>query len=269
MSPPLGSPAHKIPRMPQPSLLELPTSLLASTLSGWRGTAAFRPARRQPDQWLELHDVEASAPCRLVREALTEMDLDALIRPCPLGGTRFRAALLKQGAGERLPLLVDPNTGRRLDDAQAIVAYLAKTYGAKAWGETGLARRLRLAGGRLARELRRSRGLHARASRPPAQPLELYSFESSPYARRVRECLCELELPYLLRSTGKALWQDMGPPWVHERLFRDTPVQGRNRLRLQALTGRVQLPYLVDPNTGTAMFESAAIVAYLEASYAA
>ena len=109
----------------------------------------------------------------------------------------------------------------------------------------------------------------AGCTRQPAQLLELYSFESSPYARRVRECLCELELPYLLRSTGKALWQDMGPPWVHERLFRDTPVQGRNRLRLQALTGRVQLPYMVDPNTGTAMFESAAIVAYQEASYAA
>jgi len=250
-------------------MLDIPFSLLASTLTAWRGTAAFRPARRQPEQMLELYDVEASASCRLVREALTEMDLDALIRPCPLGGTRFRAELLRHGGREGLPLLVDPNTGRRLDDAQAIVAYLAKTYGARTSGETGLARRLRLAGAGLARRVRQSRGLHARASRQPAQLLELYSFESSPYARRVRECLCELELPYRLRSTGKALWQDMGPPWVHERLFRDTPVQGRNRLRLQALTGRVQLPYMVDPNTGTAMFESAAIVAYQEASYAA
>lgn len=100
------------------------------------------------------------------------------------------------------------------------------------------------------------------------QPLELYSFESSPFSRLVREVLCEPELPYLLRGTGKALWQDMGPPWVHARLFEDTPIEGRNRRRLHALTGRVQAPYLIDPNTGAAMFESADIVVYLEDTYA-
>jgi glutathione S-transferase len=30
----------------------------------------------------------------------------------------------------------------------------------------------------------------------------------------------------------------------------------------------VQVPYLVDPNTGTAMFESTAIRAYLQQTYA-
>jgi glutathione S-transferase len=32
-------------------------------------------------------------------------------------------------------------------------------------------------------------------------------------------------------------------------------------------SGKMQVPYLVDPNTGAALFESAEIVAYLERSY--
>ena len=36
-----------------------------------------------------------------------------------------------------------------------------------------------------------------------------------------------------------------------------------------ARSGKMMVPYLVDPNTGAAMFESADIVAYLERTYAA
>ena len=42
--------------------------------------------------------------------------------------------------------------------------------------------------------------------------------------------------------------QDMGPPALRRRLFPDLPVKGRNRQRLLALAGRVQVPYLVDPD---------------------
>ena len=44
---------------------------------------------------------------------------------------------------------------------------------------------------------------------------------------------------------------------------------GRNRKLLFERTGRVQVPYLIDPNTGTEMFESADIIAYLNQTYAA
>lgn len=248
--------------------VDVNTSLLASSLAGWRGTAAFRPAGRQPERLLELYEFEACPFCRLVREALTEMDLDALVRPCPKGGTRFRPEVERLGGKRQFPFLVDPNTGQSLYESAAIVEYLADTYEGRARGTRGMRRVLRLTSAQLA-SAARPRGLRARLSKPPAQPLELFSFESSPFSRLVREVLCELELPYVLRSTGKALWQDMGPPWVHSRLFRDTPVEGRNRRRLLERAGRVQVPYLVDPNTGEEMFESARIVAYLERSYGA
>ena len=40
-------------------------------------------------------------------------------------------------------------------------------------------------------------------------------------------------------------------------------------MALLARAGRVQVPYLVDPNTGAEMFESDAILAYLDRTYAA
>ena len=112
------------------------------------------------------------------------------------------------------------------------------------------------------------RGLNARASKPAEQPLELYSFESSPFSRLVRERLCELELPYVLRNTAKELWKDMGPPEFRAALFPDAPVEGRNRIALLERAGKVQVPYLIDPNTGTELFESADILAYLNKTYA-
>jgi len=105
-------------------------------------------------------------------------------------------------------------------------------------------------------------------SRAPAEPLELYSFESSPFSRRVRELLSELEIAYVLRNTGKAMWQDMGPPSLRRSMFPDLPVEGRNRIALLERTGKVQVPYLVDPNTGAAMFESGDIRSYLLETYA-
>lgn len=51
---------------------------------------------------------------------------------------------------------------------------------------------------------------------------------------------------------------------MRDRLFKAPKDTGRNRKLLFERTGRVQLPYLIDPNTGSEMFESAEIVNYLE-----
>ena len=39
--------------------LNVASSILASQLRGWGGTAAFRPAKKQPEKDLELYDFEA------------------------------------------------------------------------------------------------------------------------------------------------------------------------------------------------------------------
>lgn len=248
-------------------LFNVGSSVASSSLAGWRGTACFRPAEKQPELPLVLYEYEACPFCRLVRETLTELDLDAEIRPCPRGGRRFRSEAQEIGGRMQFPLMVDPNTGTVIQDSRKIITYLYDTYCEREEPSPKLGQKvddLRSQLGTLPRPLY---GLQSKADEAPERPLELYSFESSPYSRLVREKLCELEIPYILRSTGKAIWEDMGPPEMRAALFPDKPVTGRNRTALLERTGKVQVPYLIDPNTDTEMFESADICAYLDATY--
>lgn len=242
--------------------------ILTSTLTGWHGAACFRPAAHQPEQLLELYDIEGSPYCRLVRETLTELDLDVLIKPCPKGGTRFRPEAETRGGKAQFPLLFDPNTDTLLHESADIIDYLMTTYGQRdPRGSRGLGRALRLAGGYAATALTLDLGLRALPSRGADLPLELFSFEASPFSKPVRARLCELELAYVLRNTGKGAWSDMGTPLFRDRLFKGPRDTTRNRKRLNTETGRVQVPYLIDANTGTAMFESAQIIRYLDQTY--
>src|SRR5690606_15746712 len=103
--------------------LDVLNSTLSSTLRFWRGTNA-RGAAEQPAKHLQLYEFEACPFCRLVREALTALDLDALIYPTPHGGKRFRPKVEKLGGRQQFPYLVDPNTGESMYESGDIIAYL-------------------------------------------------------------------------------------------------------------------------------------------------
>jgi glutathione S-transferase len=198
----------------------------------------------RPEEPVHLYDFEACPFCRRAREALTALDLEAIIYPCPKGG-RFRDEVRSRGGREMFPFLVDPNTDVEMYESADIVAYLYEHYGAgspPALGQSPLS----VLTGSLASATRPMRGRRAIASEQPEQLLELYSFEASPYCRLVREALCELEIPYHLHNVAK------GSP---------------SRDAFRARSGRMMMPYLVDPNTGVEMFESADIVAYLSETY--
>lgn len=245
------------------------TSLLASTARGWRGTRGSKNTELPP-KMLHLYEYEACPFCRLVRETLTELDLDAVIYPCPRGGTRWRSQAMKIGGRQQFPLLVDDNTHTVLYESADIIRHLRTTYGSeRAAGEAppGTAAAIGSNVATLVRGFAGMKAKHATDAHRPEQLLELYSFESSPYSRRVREVLCELEIAYVLRNMGKAVNADMGPPWVRKTFFADTPVVGRNRQKMMEETGRMQVPYLVDPNTETRLFESADIERYLRQTY--
>jgi len=248
------------------STLDVLNSTLTSSLRFWRGTMARGSAKR-PARPLHLYEFEACPYCRLVREALTELDLDALIHPTPHGGRRFRPQVAELGGKQQFPYLVDPNSGESMYESADIIEYLYRRYGGRS-APARLLRPLEVSSSVLAGVPRLRAGAQARPSKAPKRPLELFGFESSPYSRRVRELLCELEIPYLLRSTGKARWQDLGPPILRATVFPALPVEGRTRTELLRRAGKVQVPYLVDPNTGNAMFESEAIRDYLSATYA-
>ncbi len=225
--------------------LEVGTSLAATLLRGASGLSVGE-LRERPAEPLVVYDFESCPFCRKAREALTVLDLKALVKPCPKGGTRFRDELKARGGKLQFPYLIDPNHGKEMYESDDIVAYLFQQYGD---GRVPFAigrGPLPVLSGSFASLARANRGTWVRPSRAPEQPLELWSFEASPFSRLVREVLCELELPYLLHNVGR------GSP------SRDAFVKR---------SGRMMVPFLVDPNTGTELFESADIVRYLESTY--
>jgi len=240
-------------------------SLLSSTLQQGRGIASKGHSNR-PEEPLEIYDMEGCPFCRLVREALTDLDLDVMVFPCPKGGDRYRPLVERLGGKQQFPYLMDPNTGEALYESAAIIEYLYQQYGGrpapKSWQL-----RLRTAAAVAASAPRGSRGIRCLDSKAPEKPLELYSFEASPFARLVRERLTELQLPYLLRQCGRDQWQDWVLPVVRKRLDMDYAPSQRNRVDLLARAGRIAVPYLVDPNTGMELFESEAILDYLDQTY--
>ncbi|KAI3434023.1 uncharacterized protein J3R85_007003 [Psidium guajava] len=81
----------------------------------------------------------------------------------------------------------------------------------------------------------------------PAKPIEIYEFESCPFCRKVREIVAVLDL---------------------DVIFYPCPRNGPNfRPKVVQMGGKKQFPYMVDPNTGTAMYESDDIIKYLVTKY--
>lgn len=78
------------------------------------------------------------------------------------------------------------------------------------------------------------------------KPLTLWGYEGSPFVRPVRETLCSLGLRHVMVYCARG---------------------SQNRDVMFKKTGRFQVPYLDDPNTGVNMFESSAIVQYLQQVY--
>lgn len=244
------------------------SSTLASSLRLWRGTWGKLPAQ-DPKKLLVLYDREDDAECRLVREALTELGLEAQIYPCPAGGKRFAERRKKISAESKEgPLLHDPNTAVTKAGANAIISYLFVQYLGKPPPPTMKASLLNLLGSMLANLARGTQEISAQPSHYPKKSLVLYSFESSPFSRLVREKLCALELPYHLINLGKLQWSDMGPAKMHLSFGRHRPTPGSKRDAFFQEHGKVQVPFLIDPNHGVKMFESEDIVAYLEERYA-
>lgn len=208
-----------------------------------------RDKRPRRARLLELYDYEACPYCRRVREVLCELDLDVLVHPVARGSRR-RERLKRLGGKMQVPYLVDQNTDTSLYESSDIIAYLQATYGPERRWRIPVPQLVDTYYSFVASALRAGRGWACTdgldTARRPAAPLELYNMEGSPYCRKVREVLCELDLDYIARNVPK------GSP---------------KRRDLERRGGKVQVPYLIDPTTGVALYESDDIILYLKRTY--
>jgi glutathione S-transferase len=220
---------------------EVATSFAASSVRGWSGNHVAALGQR-PERRLILFEMEGCPYSRLVREALSILDIDADMRPCTHGEDVHRAELTALG-GKTVPFLVDPNRTEAMGESADILKYLFRTYGGGSVPMT--LRRLAIHSSKVASRIRGDRGTHKRASRRPELELELYGYEAGPHTRLVREVLSEL-----------------GLPWVAMNRAHGSPRRRTDDPELRSF------PYLRDPNTGRTLRESDVICGYLDATYA-
>lgn len=246
--------------------INIVSSLLATIVRTGTGISVSS-AMLKPEIPLKLFDIEGCPYCRLVREVLTELDLDAEIYPCPKQGDRYRLEAIEAGGKAQFPFFVDPNTGTQMFESMNIIKYLFEVYGQRTLPIKWRLGSVQTMGSMLASTARAGFGITKKGSRAPEQLLELYSFESSPYARMVRECLCEMQLPYILRNCGRTELGEWVLPSVRDVLNIVPSSELTNRKILQEKAGRMAIPYLIDPNEKVHMFESANIIEYLKVTY--
>jgi glutathione S-transferase len=204
----------------------------------------------RPAQLLELYEFEACPFCRKVRAVMSELDLEYVSRACPKGAAANRAALKERGGKEQLPFLVDPNEGCEIYESEAIIDYLYSTYGAGRPGSNARILSPVFTVAAISGSLVRPKGGQAHpvamTREQPEELLVLYNFELSPYCRKVRETLCELNLDVLVKNVAKG---------------------SKRRPELVERGGRMMVPFLIDPNTDTELYESDVIVEYLRTTY--
>lgn len=201
----------------------------------------------RPTERIVLYDNESLPGCKRVREMMNLLDITYECRPS------FGDDIM-----DGLPCIDDPNVvGKiKISGDNEIIEHLLTNYGPPAdtfdrkalWPITF--QEFALLTSQLAISLRGNVGKtqqpNARQDNANMKPIELWAYECSPFVRPVKEKLSSLGLPHVVVSCSRG---------------------SRNRNRMIEKTGRFQVPYIVDDNTGIDMFEGAEIVEYLEAVY--
>ena len=234
------------------STLEDVHSWSASAVRGMRGLIVKPYCQKnppRPEEPLELYEFEVCPYCRKVRDEMTELDLSFINRTCAKGDRTKRRWVKEQGGKTQFPYFVDPNTSTEMYESEDIITYLAETYGKGRMplGETVAPVNTGLA---MASSIVRPRGRRVRPGfeerEQPEELLVLYNIELSPFCRKVRERLNELNLDYHVKNVGKF---------------------SARRAELVERGGKMMVPYLIDPNEAVEMYESDDILEYLEKTY--
>ena len=216
---------------------------------------------------LILYESESDADSKLVREACSMLSLIVTMYPMPINGPRYRNKINPNDFintkspsttipnDSTFPYLLDPNTSVKLAGSRRIIDYIFTKYGPPGQPVPDMLQQPMNGVNfpRLAASLgvsfivNNAGGTYIDSNLPNnVQPFVLYAYEGSPFCKVVRETLCSYEIPHTIYYT---------------------PRGSVNRQRLYDETKRFQVPYIQDPNTGIDLFESEAIVEYIQKQY--
>lgn len=106
----------------------LPGILRAGRGSSVCGAASSALAPPRPDKPLVLYSYEGNQFCRLVREVLTELDLEYELRSAGKESPRREELSEITGGSSQCPYLIDPNTSVKIAESGDIVKYLYEKY---------------------------------------------------------------------------------------------------------------------------------------------
>ncbi|KAL5231742.1 hypothetical protein ABZP36_030518 [Zizania latifolia] len=114
-----------VPIMLSLGLLTIITAGLAMIGRGGKGSS-YTPAKLPP-QPIEIWAYEGSPFCKIVREALVELELPHLLHSCSRGSPKRQEIFKKHGVFQA-PYIEDPNTGVEMFESAEIIDYLRATY---------------------------------------------------------------------------------------------------------------------------------------------
>jgi len=210
---------------------------------------------KRPVKALKLYEFEGCPFCRKVREAIVWLDLDPIVYPCPRDGKIYREFVKEKGGKAQFPYLIDENMNVAMYESDDIIEYLYENYGpgkdkVPSWISRSPLVTVSASIGMLARMSKGSKldknALTIADDGKEIEPIVFYGYETSPFCKIVRERLVELELPHQIKTCGRG---------------------SMKRNELMKKRGMFQVPYIEDPNTKKAMFESKDILEYLNKQY--
>eukprot|EP00271_Cylindrocystis_brebissonii_P012791 TRINITY_DN3215_c0_g1_i1.p1 TRINITY_DN3215_c0_g1~~TRINITY_DN3215_c0_g1_i1.p1 ORF type:complete len:389 (+),score=58.28 TRINITY_DN3215_c0_g1_i1:79-1167(+) len=115
-----------IPLLLKLGILTTLTAALAMIFRGSKGSV-YVPAKPAPSEPLEIWAYESSPFCKIVREALCELELPFIVHSVARGSPK-RQAFFEEHGGFQVPYLEDPNTNAKMFESADIIDYLYATY---------------------------------------------------------------------------------------------------------------------------------------------
>jgi glutathione S-transferase len=178
------------------------SALAASAVRAGSG-ARVTFAGPRPTDTIVLYERESCPHSRLVRETLSELDVDALIKPCPPGENIHTRELRDLSGKSEVPFLIDRSARVSLAGSATIVRHLSERYGAHSTPARLRGGAMTLLASRIASSLRGGTVRYGQPKRRPEEPLELWNYEASPYCRMVRERLGQLGIAHVSHNLAR------------------------------------------------------------------